>query len=497
MGNCCCFKKKHNINDEVVNENGTLIKICGEKELNFWNELQKLGFVQITNLNRNRKSVEFSYSNYIFENYISVSQIMEYLISEQNFLYFTTLFEITIAMVDFIQIIFMLKNKYGINKNDFFFINFEKFYLMKEDDLNYSKLVYIDEKLNDNYACAEILFKEEGTNMLSSFSILEENGKSFQNMISNFNSSSNFMSSFSINLNSYFYSKCNERFQKLKNNYSLSACEKFYAENIVNFVSRILVKKVIIPQADLEHDFINFKLIIRHTLSHFFKTEDKYSLQNVKMLLTNFYLNNYEYAVVKNNFEEKVINSNNTIFYDKVLSYRNSGIALLYGDCDVVSENIPKTAHKIVFTYDYINNPNNNINTNNAHICIDCASSVIIKKSPDNIENVFNLHRLEEEIIKKHSFVDILYFLKYLCSYFESDEKTKKIFDESGENILIYKKNKYCVTFEMVKWDDHEQETSQNEILNLDFNVKNTIQTKKVKNATERVSLYPTSIKSK
>jgi len=111
MGNDCdCIKKKAKLNDELMSENGTLTKICGEKELKFWNELLKLGFVQISNVNK--KSVVFAFSDFIFENYVSISQIMEYLITEQNFLYFITLYEITIAIVDFIQIIFMLKNKY-------------------------------------------------------------------------------------------------------------------------------------------------------------------------------------------------------------------------------------------------------------------------------------------------------------------------------------------------------------------------------------------------
>lgn len=496
MGNDC-FKKKQNINETVVNDSGTLSKSCGEKELNFWMDMEKLKLVKISKFNKAKRIVEFNYSDLFIENFISFSQIMDYLITDQNFLYFIPIFEITIALIDFIQVIFTLKKKYQINKNDFFFINFEKFYLMKESDGErgsfYSRLVYLDEKLNDVYSCAEILYKEDSNNMLSSFSIIEDqNGKSMQMLLSNISSNHiNYKATTSMDLNSFFYSKCNEKFQVLKNNYSLEKCEKFYTENIITFISRFLLKKVVMPSGEMEHDFGNLKYLLRHTLSHFFKTQEKITLQNLKMLLTNFYLNNFEFNVIREHIEEKILNTdgyNDNLHMDKVVSFQQTGICLNYGDCDVVSDD-KSIQHRIVFINDYLNN--GELNINKEHICIKCASNVISKKAPEGRSTSLSLIKFEEEILKKHSFVDLIVFLKYMCIYFESNENTKLIMDERGDEIQVYRRNKTCVTFEFIHWDDYKEEVLINEVLNLDFNIKNQV-SKSKKLASDKSLILPT-----
>lgn len=504
MGNNCCKKKV--INETIINENGTLSKFCGEKELLFWEEVKDLGLVKISKFNKQNKLVEFNFSDLFMENFISVSRIMENYELEQNFFYFTSLYEITIALLDFISVIFTLKKKYGINKENFFLINFEKFYLTKEGNSHYySKLVYIDEKLNDNFSCPEILYKEENNNMLSSFSVIEgEQSKSVQMLLTTINSSNvNYKSTMSIDLNSYFYSKCNDRYQYLKDNYSLENCNKFYAENIYNFVCRFLLKKVSICDQAIEHHFSNMKFLLRHVLNQYFKSGEKMNLQNLKMILSNFYLNNFEFGVLKDALEEKlkIQDGNRSLdknIMDKIISFNQVGVSLIYGECDIDSDSILKTAHKISFINDHLlnskfnvsqNTPNHNINSN-PMICINCAYNIISKKSPDGRSNFISIQKFSEELTNKHFYVDLNFHLQYLCSYFESVENTKRLLEQHGQEIHIYRKNKHCVTFELIEWDEYQEEVLKNDIINLDFNVKNRVsQTRNSK--LDRNSMIP------
>jgi hypothetical protein len=369
----------------------------------------------------------------------------------------------------------------------------------------YSKLVYIDEKLNDNFSCPEILYKEETNNMLSSFSVIEgEQGKSMQMLLSTLNSSNaNYKSTMSIDLNSYFYSKCNDRYQILKENYSLENCDKFYAENIYNFVCRFLLKKVTICHPTIEHDFNNMKFLLRHALNQYFKSGEKMNLQNLKMIMTNFYLNNFEFGVLKDAIEEKLNSQdgNRTLdknTMDKIISFNQVGVNLIYGECDIDSESILKTAHKISFINDHLLHsksngslitPNHSIHSN-PMICINCAYNIISKKSPDGRPNFISIQKFSEELSKKHSYIDLNIILKYLCSYFESDEKTKSLLEQQGEEIQIYRKNKHCVTFELIEWDEYQEEVKKNEILNLDFNVKNRVSIKR-NSQVDRSSILP------
>jgi len=503
MGCSFCIKNKET-SDAVVNDNGTLTKKVTEKEMAFWEDMQKLELVKISKFNQNKKTIEFGFSNLYIENFITFGQIMEYMVTEGNFFYFLTLFEITLAIVDFIQVIFNLKIKYGLNKSSFFFINFEKFYLMKDSEGVYSKLVYLDEKLNDAFSCPELLYKDE-SNLLSSFSIMEENGKSVQMLLSTINST-NLKTTMSIDLNSYFYSKCNDRYQKLRSNYSIEECEKFYTENIINFVSRFLIKKASFCNTDIEREFNNLKYILRHTLSHYFKTPEKINLQNLKIILTNFYVNNTEFGILRENIEEKLTSNgltNNKFIMDKIISFKQAGICINYGECDIISEIIPKQFHKITFINDNLNNilnlnsinNNSHQNTSSNHpcICLYCVSSVLLKKAPDGRSSFITLKQFEQEIQKKHSFIDLIQFLKYFLPYFENEEKTKYNLNEKSYDIYVYKKNKHSITFEYIPDSDEKDEQIHSEVLNLDFYVKNNLNNKKKCGDNQNISILPNS----
>src|SRR5690606_1104189 len=151
MGNCC--PKAQNVHNEtVVKENGTISKKVTNNEIKFWEEMLKTNMIKVSNLTK--ANVEFNYSNLFIENYMSFTQILDNLVNEENFLYFITIYEMVIAIVDFLQVVFYYKKKHEINH--FFLINFDKFYLEKTKSKYYSKLVYLDSKINEHFNCPEI-----------------------------------------------------------------------------------------------------------------------------------------------------------------------------------------------------------------------------------------------------------------------------------------------------------------------------------------------------
>ena len=377
MGNLCKFKfNQNNNNITTIEEGGQLKRKFTEKEIDFWQNLRELGFVKISEIKN--KNVLFNYSDLIYENFLSISTIMNNLITNENFFLFNDLLEILLAIIDFTQIIFHLKKKYEMD--NFFLINFNKFSLMREKNTNknlFCKLVYLDHKLADFYNNSEIIVKED-SNLFSSFSFMN-NSQLVKNMINTTKSSKNSInkdsyvfSSSNINynknnyrmsnnedndndsfdLNSFFYSKCNERYKRLKDNYSLEKCEYFYTECYINFLMKFLIKKTIICDSMLSHDFHNFKNKLKNTFNNFIKNyHNKISLQKLKEILTNIYLNNYEY----NNFKEKceklltTRESTNNILLDKIILHENLSLQLIYGDCDI-QNNLSR--HNLNFIYD-------------------------------------------------------------------------------------------------------------------------------------------------
>lgn len=477
MGNGCekCIKIfGKNKQEQFINEDGKIKKRCSEKELNFWIELEKLSLVKISKILKSKKIIEFNYSDMFIENFISIGQIMEYLLTEQNYFYFLTIFELSIAIMDFLQVVINLKNKYEINKENFFFIDFNKIYLQKDGSEFYTKFVYLDEKLNEAYTMPEIIHKDD-RNMLSMYSVLEENGKSYQMLLSTINTSNvNYKSTTSQDMNNFFYSNCNERYQKLRNNYSLNECNKFYAENLLNFVTKVLIKKTVIDYTNLKHDFDNFKYIFRHTLKAYFKNNEL-NLQNLKIILTNFYLNNFEFGNVKSSFEKKLNVKDSNVTNDlacmeKVLSFKQSGVKLMYGNCQFEYDDMAVTEHNVSFISD----------KKEISICIDCINKIILKKVPEGRSSNTKIQNVEMELKKAFPFFEFKEYLKYYSSYFSSNTlstpSTKNTLDDLDEftDILIYKRVN-IIYFEIMEWDSEREEVKHTEILNLDLNVKNTI----------------------
>jgi hypothetical protein len=357
-------------------------------------------------------------------------------------------------------------------------INFEKFYLEKDlkQSSYYSKLVYLDDKINDAFTCPELMYKDDINIGLSSFSI-EESGKSMQNLLNKI-SAPNLKSTVSIDMNSAFYSKSNERYTRLKNNYSLDKCEKFYAENFFYFITKFLFKRLNFFDPNIEHDFNNFKFVFRHTLNHITKNSDKsLNLETLKVILTNFYMNNSELKIFKDNLEKAASSNLNTtiskMITEKLLSFQQAGIQINYGECDVILDQ-DKNSHKINFIYD-----NLFLNSYSHSICINCASHLIFKKCPESRSEWLSISKFETELLKKNSFIDFRNFLKYLCYDFSKYVIDDNYMQTDGEDTFLYLKNKNSIAFELVRWDEYREEVLSNEVLNLDLFVKNNVKVKR------------------
>jgi hypothetical protein len=456
MGNCC--PKQQNISNEpIVNKEGNISKICKENEISFWEEMQKTKLIKLARLTK--KNVEFNYSNLYFENYVSFSQMLEQLVEEENYFYFIPIFEVVLAIIDFLQLTLYYKEKHGLNY--FFLINFDKFYLEKTNSKYYSRPVYLDSKLCEIYTTPEIIIKEDN-NLLSSFSVVELNPNSHSNSQSNEHTTNSPNQTSALDANSYFYSKCNERYQKLRANFSLEKCEIFYAECILTFFTKFLLKKTSMASMsnDLEHDFTNFKYIYRKTVSDFYKAESKnLNLKQLKYLLMNFYLNNQEFAILQsklNNLLTDEFNQDRHLM-DKVISYKRADIDLVHGDCDIESE----PSHKIVFLYDKVENKEE------YSFCCSCVKNIIFKRAPEGRDDMIQLAKFEELLLKKAN-LNLSNYFNYFC--FNPSLESKKEF------VNVYKKNKNNLTFEVVEWDEYMETVINNEVLNLDFIAKTKVE---------------------
>ncbi len=388
MGNFCNKSANPILNTTTIEVDGRLKRIYSQKEIEFWSTLHKLGFTKISEIKN--KSVFFNFSDLMYENFLSLSAIMNDLIRNENFFLFNNIFEILLAIIDIMQIIFYLKKKLGIE--NFFLVNFNKFSLMKEPNTNHNffcKLVYLDHKLADYYNSPEIVVKED-TNLLSSFSFANSSQaiKSLinsNNTYNNINKNSNFLNNNTNSLfeldsklkyakgdqinkfdltngiddmnqgcdiNSFFYSKCHERYKRLRENYNLESCEHFYSECLINFLMKFLIRKTLICDSMLSHDFYNFKTKLKNTLSYIIKNyNNKISLQNLKEILSNFYLNNYEYNLFKDKCERILKNrdTQNTLLFEKIVLQENISVQLIYGECDILNN---LSNHNISFIYD-------------------------------------------------------------------------------------------------------------------------------------------------
>lgn len=551
MGNLCQRNSANIESKKKISKTGYLTLVCSKNEFSFWNQLHKLELVYVSHISKSDLKVEFDYSQLNFEEIITLSQIVSIFDKDQNFLLFHFILEVLLAIIDWLQIVIELKKKYEIPK--FFLIYFDKFILEKSKEENKLNLRYTCDKLNEHYSNSDIMIQEDG--LICSFSIAD-NSNSFHKIISNIKrefktpgiqnersfTPSNEDNEYSdkeednenekdqsdvldSELNKYFYSKSKLGYAKLRKDYDLSKVDPFYADIIINFINRFLLKKTIVNHENLYSDFMNLKGIIRNSFKEI-KKEEFITLQKLKEFLSTILYNTYEMNLYKSKLSTLINKFENLdeSTYNKILIYKRLNLNLSYGTCDVMNNQ----DHKHCFIYDY-----SIMNTSKSayNFCLECSWNIILKKIPENYNEKINLAKLELEIrdkFKKKSssgVFDLFSLLKYFLyiptsvtnvyygriSNFNvsntnfnlsiSDRKTNNndfelsnrkttgnmtvdsmkvvnnLLETYKKDIFVYKKQDHVIIFEFIKFDTDGQVVNS-EILNFDSKVKNIVSSK-------------------
>lgn len=419
MGNICCNKslelepsisanstinpsfKSYKSKGKVLENTNELkninIKQCQTNgEYKVWEQLYDFKLVKIAKLDPIKQQVFFDFSEIAYEETITLVKLVDLIDKEDNILFLPHIFEVLIAIIDFIQLTLQVKLENGVK--DFFIIQFNKFILTKIDGEH--KLKYTCPSLNDPYNRDDLNFRHD--NLMSSFSI-NEGSKSFGNYLNGFsnnltamnqnycNEQSNFTNNLNnytnansnyednykflvnsqninttynnitqnfnniqvssspfnvkskaknstigeIDINSYFYTKSADfyRFLKLRN-FDFDEFEFFYSEAILNFINRFLLKKIstILISEALTNEIKNFKNIIRSCFKELKK--EKLTLSKLKEFLCSLLYNNHEFGLMINRFND-FINKNESIeyIYNKLLDYKKINLNFVYGNC--------------------------------------------------------------------------------------------------------------------------------------------------------------------
>lgn len=358
--------KNNKIQKENLKSESTYVK-CSDNEFKFWNELNNLNFIKLKSLNEKKKLIEFDYSSMNYHEVLFFGKLVYIYDKQSNFFLFPKIIEVLISIIDFIQLLLLLKNKY--NLKDFFLVYFNKFAFFREENNSYKLTKFNTNKIHNNnyyndndnnpkliannfnsnpyrlkYLCSQInesftndylFFKDD--KLVSSMSMYDYNN-SFMNMMSTNSNIKHFKNNFNkanknnkidnedeneneysdINnddpdLNSYFYSKSKELYNNLRNNYNykFEEYEYFYSEIIMNFINRFLLKKASVIK-EFSNEFSQLKSLLRACFKELRK--DKVSLQQLKEFLTSILSNNYELKVLisKLNKHSNIKKTNNT-----------------------------------------------------------------------------------------------------------------------------------------------------------------------------------------
>lgn len=475
-------------------------KKCSDDEFEVWKQLSELKVMMIKKINQKSKSVEFFLTDLNFNEITSLSQIVLMYDKLENFFLLPKLLEILISIIDFIQSVLEIKKKY--NQTQFFLIYFNKFLFFKNEN-NESELKYICSRLNEPFSGPELLFKHD--KIFSSMSIYNSN-KSFINNMKNITEDEE-----EPDLNSFFYSKAKDLYNKIKNsNYDFNEFEYFYSDILMNFINRFLLKKASIQVKELNHDFVSIKTLLRGSFRELRKSP--LSLQKLKEFLVSIICNNIEMNNLTNKINVLLNKKNLSEVLENLISdYNSLDLEFVYGNCNTTS----KKGHNFTFYYDRLKNPSLEC------ICIRCAWSIITKKL--NKDEKISLSELERQItsvsVKNNSSninIDLFYYLHYICylqpihvenTHISINNRTTDFLEltrnsmglrdfsdllkERKDEIYISLKNEGTAVFELYYYEDN------NEIFdNIMFEYKiKEIQSSKNKKIENSI-IYPENIRS-
>lgn len=507
---CPKFQEENNSLNIAMKEDSLKIINLTKSDIDFWSELNNTGMIALNQITH--KSIEFKYKSIDIENLISFGQILDKLFKEQNFFYLIPTIEITLCLIDFIEYVIKLKEKHG--KSFFFLIDFSKFYLSRDNKGRFSRLLYLDDKLNDKFDLPRIIINEDKSFFNSiTGSFLEGNNKTMLSSLQKKSSQDILTKTIeNLDVNSYFYSYSQERYRIIQSNFSFEECDVFYTNCFIDFINSVLFKKVFINVLRFDKAYHDLKRIIRSTLTKkFYESQlGKISLKLLKVILTNFYLNNEEFIDFNNlirtvfkpdlmdsysfaitNVTKLNLNPTDTDFIlEKVKEFSQSKISIIYGNCQYDTKNVPY--HSCHFISEKLFN-----SKNNKDMCIQCMNQIISEffSLEENVKNFFYIHELIEELGKTYPNINAKFedILQYFC--IGMDKTIKGELDMIDKiQVKIYQK-KY-ILFDINEINFNSQDIiSYDNILNLDIRAKKfykfkrseSIKIKKINNGIQRV----------
>ena len=502
MGNLCDKSKQKDLSKneeptrEVIDRNGVISKECkGNSEYYFWKELNEYELIRISTEEKSQ-TVKFDFSSQlIFEDMISLSQLIDKLDSEKNYFFFSKIMEILIAIVDFLQVVVSLKKKYNLNK--FFLVYFNKFFLYKTD-IAYDKLFYLCTKLNEHYNPPEMIYKED--NLISSFS-MNDSSKAYKKLIKQINEDQNennltnsntrmlntikqFEHEVNIEINKLFYSKCENMYKELRDHVTFDKIENFYSCAIINFINRYLLKITDANNFDVNNAFRYVKNTYRQIFKEF-GLKKIIKLQDLKQMLVSVYFNSSDMM----NFKQKTRNLLECNIFDSIdhitayfiTEYKRINLLFEYGLCDVLNKKSEDDSHSFCFKFDNFlalkDDTKKETPKDKNVVCISCMKELVFKRIHEGRERMISLKDLLEILTAKNSYIDIEIFLRYFC-YNDNDIEYHAYLLNNKEDIYLYKKNQSVVVFEYIFWDDYKDTVLKQEVLNYDYKIKSFLSSK-------------------
>lgn len=476
-----CVKLQQDKNNGIINQMDKILRIdnLSSSDITFWNELKTTNFFIIEKISKT--SVEFKNNAIQLENIISFAQVFIYFLTDQNFFFLIPIIEITLSIIDFIEILLKIKEKY--NKNFFSLIYFDKLFLMRDEDNVFSRLVYLDDKINEPFNLPEIIINED-KNFFNSItgSMIEGSNMKLVSAIA-LQKKTNEDTSQQVDFNSYFYSDSKEQYKKLKSTFSYEEFDSFYSNCILYFIQGVLFKKTEVNEQVFSTAFFNLKTRIRLTFKKTFLENQlgPLSLKKIKYILTNFYLNSNEFLIFKslidkinpNDYVNAVSNAmqfqiNQTDKDEisiKLQEYSQYDIGIIYGNCCYKHPNVSNHSCQFISS-----KPNNGI-------CLQCVHMVMTEFFSDeqNQNDYFSLQEFEDALVQAYPKLqdNIKDILDYYCCALNSSIKGE-MSQINKTKLKIYRKDKQII-FDLNDININSHSSNQfyiEDIINIDYKGK-------------------------
>ncbi len=445
------------------NETEAIKTFSDNKFINFYKTLSKLHILQIHKIHS--KSITFDISEKSYSDLISLYTLINTnFIQQKNFLFFQTIMEVLISIIDFIDYIIKTKEKFGLNY--FSLINFDRFYLEKKKE-NIYQLIYIGYDIDENYKDNSLLEKDkEESSIRESYNTYKSPVQPSNSFISHDSAST--MKKSRNRMNKIIYEGMDFEYKDLKSKeFSYENLNEFYAFCFIKFLTKYLI---IDRQFDCDQINSYFNSIIK-IVNEDFKPDkfntlfEKISLENVKTMLVNRMLNKHNFlqffklskALIKNSdnlsntlSEYKIPLEDGDSLSQSIFDFKITNISFKYSDINCCLEGNQKNPHQ----YGYMNIICIlDINDNSQNICLGCLNNLIHKLIPEG-ENKITLTEFENIILKEIPKIKLYQLLRYYYFYLREIPKEvdkKYIFIYKKEDIIIFENTRVTSKSQLVE----------------------------------------------